>query len=191
MDSRDGRMPKGHVSVRIRELALLLLAFSLTIAACGAGPVAGERGKDTTVARPDKVSTASDPTSYVVKRRSVNGREVFLIKQQPGSLPAGITDGGRLIMDDKGCLRIKDKGDEGPGYLLVWPPHYSLSAEGGEIRILDGKGRVKARVGDEIKVSGAGLESDKQLNQERDVPEECRRGVHWIVGERVSIRRGD
>ena len=166
----------------------MLVAVSL--AACAGGPVAGERGKDTTAARPDKVSSTSDPETYIVERKSANGEEVFFIKQKPDVLPPTAQDRGEVVLDEKGCIRMKAPGQESDS-LLVWPSDFEMSTEGGEIRILDGKGWVKARVGDEIRTGGGGIsfleanfDSARELGQHFGVPRECRRGgTYWVVGE--------
>ena len=132
---------------------------------------------------------SDDIRSYVFERRSVNGRELFFIKQKPGLLPLTALGGGKLVADGKGCFRLKTPGEK-LGYLLIWPPSFRLDTDGGKARILNGKGRVVARPGDNLRIGGggisglsAGMTSNEALGRERNVPKECRRGSHWIVGQ--------
>ena len=37
-----------------------------------------------------------------------------------------------------------------PGYIPLWPPQYELDADGHGARILDGRGQIVARVGEEV-----------------------------------------
>lgn len=182
--------------------AALLVVGSLVATACG-GVSASDRGEDAAAVRSEKTSSApdrttrasSDPESYVVERKSVRGEEVFFIKQRPGDLPASAAGGGELAVDKKGCLRMHNPG-EGLGFLLVWPADFEMSTEGGEIRILNGKGLVMARVGDVIRIGGggisapeAGFENAEQLGRHFNVPKPCRRGAYWVIGEWGSTRR--
>lgn len=188
-----------------------LVAASLVAAACETGSDAENAGVPSAEESASALSTAPPPFSegppaaiettesdsaqaYIVQRGSVGDKEVFFIKQRPGSLSAGVSVSGRLIVDQGGCLRLRTFNEQQPpDYLLVWPPEYTLGAEDGEILILDGDGHLKARIGDKISVSGAGLSgatgniSDEQLGRERNVPKECRQGAHWVVGEEVSL----
>ena len=82
-------------------------------------------------------------------------------------LPISTNDGrgvylGKLVVED-GCLRLvgdrpvlpDDRFQRYPdnGYLLVWPPGYSINTDVEPIQIIDGAGLIVARVGDTIRVS--------------------------------------
>lgn len=123
------------------------------------------------------VPATESKETFIVERESVNGREVIFIKQEPGGLPAGVSTIGELVVDGRGCLRVRTS-EEAPDWLLWWPSEYTMSTEGGEVRILDGKGRIAARVGDVIEVSGAAASLD--------ATEECGRGPYWAVGTEVD-----
>lgn len=185
-----------RLSVTVLALALLVVS-SLTGVACGAGSVATGQGDDAVItpstATAGRTSqTSTDSEAYIVERKSVEDREVFFIKQRPGGLPASAAGGGELVIDENGCPRMRNAGD-GPDYLLVWPANFEMSAEGGEVKLLGGEGKVMARVGDEIRIGGAGIsaseasfESEEEMGRHFGVPEACRRGAYWVVGEWVG-----
>ena len=90
---------------------------------------------------------------------------------------------GRLVLVD-GCLRIESPhGDE--SQLPIWPPEFGLAAEGEQIQVLDGEGRVVARVGEEVYMGGGGGSAEGLANCVREqLPAACT-GPYWIVGEGV------
>ena len=104
-----------------------------------------------------------------------------------GGGPAALI-GGRLVLDDRGCLRIayayeRVTYDSVP----VWPGDFGLNTEDNEVRVLDRKGRVVGRVGEKIKLGGG--EISKGALQENDVVdkqmlhklfERCP-GDYWLV----------
>ena len=188
----------------LRPAPLLLLCVALSVA-CAGNPAAEDSGKVSKTrlaARPDNASRASgftgadsgDAQAYVFQRRSVKGRELFFIKQKPGLLPMTALGGGKLVVDGRGCFRMRSPGQK-LGLLLIWPAHFRLETGGGKVRILNGKGRVVAKPGDELRVGGgmmsglgSGMTSDVAFDRERNVPKKCRRGAHWILGQWQSPR---
>jgi hypothetical protein len=57
-----------------------------------------------------------------------------------------------LIVGREGCIRMNDPtfDQDEPGYIPLWPPQYELEADGHGARILDGRGQIVARVGEEV-----------------------------------------
>lgn len=99
---------------------------------------------------------------------------------------------GELVADDGGCLRF----GSGPyaGSLPIWPPGYALRAEGGDVRVVDGRGQVVARVGDEVRAGrgedpGSSLEGVGYLDErsQRELPRRCP-GPYFLVGQVLSSR---
>ena len=179
-----------------RPALLLLLCVALSVA-CAGNPVAGDSkvSKTGLAARPDNASWASgftgadsgDAQAYVFQRRSVKGRELFFIKQKPGLLPMTALGGGKLVVDGRGCFRMRSPGQK-LGLLLIWPAHFRLETGEGKVRILNGKGRVVAKPGDELRVGG-GVTSDVAFDWERNVPKKCRRGAHWPTIQWQSLSK--
>ncbi len=99
--------------------------------------------------------------------------EVFFPKHEEGEVPAALA-GGRLALDDEGCIRLVTAGN-GRGATLIWPPDYAARAEGGEIRILDEEGRVVARVGDEVRIGGGFIGKRRALEGVSGVKEQTKR----------------
>lgn len=178
------------------QLALLLLIASLA-SACGGSSVTKAGDENPTTKRLGTTSSEISGQTYAVERKSVNGKQVFFIKERPpGNLPGTAMAGGEVVLDGKGCLRLQSSS-EGLGYLLVWPANLEMSTKGGKIHLLDSKGQVKAEVGERIQVGGAGIDSGnaglkngEQLGRAFGVPEECRRGSYWVVGELPSTNGG-
>jgi hypothetical protein len=59
---------------------------------------------------------------------------------------------GTLIVDGRGCLRLRSAG-EGSATPL-WPPGFELSTGNGGMRVLDARGRLRAKVGEKVRLSG-------------------------------------
>lgn len=174
-------------------LVLVLFVAALLAMACGTGPDAEEDANATTADEritaaydvPKTSTTAIQPVErdqeqgYVVKRGSVGDRRILFVKREPGPEPLWPTMSvaGELAVDAEGCIRLLPPGDM-PGWLLLWPSDYEFRTGGGEVRIHDGDGRIVAKEGDEIGVSGGGSATER-----RGVSEECRRGQYWDIDE--------
>jgi hypothetical protein len=90
---------------------------------------------------------------------------------------------GRLVLAD-GCLRIESVHGDG-SQLPIWPPEFDLAAQGDEIQVLDGEGRVVARVGEEVYMGGGGGSATALAGCVREqLPDACS-GPYWIVGDGV------
>ena len=96
-------------------------------------------------------------------------------------MTAGIR--GKLVLDDRGCLRVKDPADR-VSVVPVWPAPFELDTEGEDVRVLDASGRVVAQVGREVYMSGG--EVGRSLEGKRQLQERCP-GVYWIIGTEVRI----
>ena len=93
-----------------------------------------------------------------------------------------------------GCLRVRPFpthnaliGDP-DSYLMLWPANFSVSDEGGDVRVIGGSGIIKAWVGVTLRVSG-GRWHKENVPQEllSSIPEACHEyGYYWQVGDEVS-----
>lgn len=106
---------------------------------------------------------------------------------------------GRLLTVD-GCVRLEGAhGDSGD--VVVWPPGYSLDRRDGEVLVLNEKGEVEARVGDEVEMGGGEISEDalaekpeaqrRAFEKERHrygVPGRCR-GPLWVAAPNVRVLR--
>lgn len=94
---------------------------------------------------------------------------------------------GELLLDND-CLRINDGYSN---YLIIWPPGFSMRTEGEEIQVIDSNGKVVARVGDNIYVSGGEFPGEKAREYIEEsivgkpLPAGCP-GPYWIVGAIVK-----
>lgn len=92
---------------------------------------------------------------------------------------------GRLVADDKGCLRMSDQ--YGTATVPLWPPKYTPDTKGDEIRVRDAKGKVVAQVGERVTLGGGGVGKDMVKNDrlvngrtERELFERCP-GNYFLV----------
>ena len=86
------------------------------------------------------------------------------------------------------------------GFVPLWTPQYEPDTGNDGIRILDGRGRVVARVGEHVTMGGGGI--DRKTLEERDFMEErsmrklfgrCSGNDYWMVsnGGCAQPRRGE
>ena len=75
---------------------------------------------------------------------------------------------GKLVVNN-GCLRAEapsyDASDPRSSWLLIWPAAFTLEAESGSVRIVDGLGRVAAQVGDHVRLSRADVTYQQATEQ--------------------------
>ena len=81
------------------------------------------------------------------------------------------------------CLFIQSIW-QGNKLLPIWPPEYSLRVEGDQVLVLDAKGEVAVRVGDEVYMGGGGGTPEAWTLQQ--IPPACR-GEYFIVGCEVRL----
>jgi hypothetical protein len=105
--------------------------------------------------------------------------------------------GGRLRLDDEGCIRMTLPGEDPESDRVpVWPPNFELDAGGGKVRILDRRsGRVVAEVGKRVIMGGGDITREalreNGIMEEEQVLELFERcpGDYWMVGEGVQVPR--
>ena len=95
--------------------------------------------------------------------------------------------GGKLVVDEKGCLRTKMSPDD-PGTVPLWSSGFELDTTGGEVRVLDRNRRVVARVGEEVVMGGGGvarktLEGNDVLDErtKQELFERCSDPPHYFL----------
>ncbi len=96
---------------------------------------------------------------------------------------------GELVLDGEGCLRVRGDGSLVP----VWPPGFGVEISGEEVRILDERGRVVARVGDEVEIGGGEAPAAERIaaldeRTKRDLRERCP-GQYWLASPDVDVIR--
>lgn len=90
---------------------------------------------------------------------------------------------GKLVLVN-GCLRVNN--DEGTSYLPIWPRSFAWRTSGNTIEVIDGNGRLAARLGDHVRVGGGEMPAQyisKYVLQ--PLPESCS-GPYWIVGNEIT-----
>ena len=98
---------------------------------------------------------------------------------------------GKLVVSN-GCLRAEapsyDANDPRSSWLLIWPAAFTLEAESGSVRIVDGLGRVTAQVGDHVRLSRADVTYQQAMEQGlvEDLAEDCAE-PYLMVGDEVTV----
>lgn len=132
--------------------------------------------------------TDGPTTVYSYDTEMFHGTEVFFPRQrQPESIGPLARGGGKLVLDDVGCIRMKPAPDD-PGWVPIWPAKFALNTRGAEVRILDGKGRVVAEVGEKVVMGGGevGLQKDiVDARTMRELRNRCPGGGYWLVNPPV------
>jgi hypothetical protein len=79
------------------------------------------------------------------------------------------------------CLHVQSLSGE--VLLPVWPPEFTLRAEGEQVMVVDGEGQVAARAGEEVYLGGGyvGITDEWVLQQ---IPAACQ-GEYFVVGNEV------
>ena len=121
----------------------------------------------------------------------VEGPEVHFPQHDapPGTDDGGSYWAGQLVLHD-GCLGVEVPPDvNGPGgtRLLIWPNGYAADVEGLDVRVVDGNGKVAARVGDHIRLTHATISYTEASDQGlvRGIPEACE-GPFYLVGDEIT-----
>jgi hypothetical protein len=95
------------------------------------------------------------------------------------AMAAALTGTLRL---EEGCLRVDSLHGDG-SLLPIWPPGYTLRAEGEQVLVIDGEGQAVARAGEEVYMGGGSVPvTDEWVLQQ--IPPACR-GEYWVVGTGV------
>ena len=113
------------------------------------------------------------------------GAIVFREHHRPlGTDTGGEYLAGRLALRE-GCLRVEvgsnNTANPGVSWWLIWPSGFNFQTHLGTVQVVDGQGRIVARVGDHIRLSrtafGSGLR--KGLSEDCAVP-------YFLVGDEVT-----
>ena len=98
---------------------------------------------------------------------------------------------GKLVISN-GCLRAEapsyDASDPRSFWLLIWPAAFTLEAQSGSVRIVDGLGRVAAQVGDHVRISRADVTYQQAMEQGLvgGLHEDCAE-PYLMVGDEVTV----
>ena len=144
-----------------------LVAISLATAACGAGPA------------------AQDPATTHSTGPTTTAAGMFFPTQKPARFGYEELQSGELVRDAEGCLRVRY---EAGTVVPLWPSGFEARVRGDEVRVLDGEGRVVARVGAKISMGGGGIREDALTEEildqrtKRELLERCP-GTYYLVQE--------
>ena len=98
---------------------------------------------------------------------------------------------GQLVISE-GCLRAEapsyDANNPRSSRLLIWPGAFTLEAESGSVRIVDGLGRIAAHVGDHVRLSRAAVTYQEAMDEGlvEGLSEDCAE-PHLLVGDEVTV----
>ena len=102
---------------------------------------------------------------------------------------------GQLVLKE-GCLLVEVPSDptaRGASRLAIWPSSFSLDENSETLRVVDGHGRVAARVGDYIRLSWAKLtyEEAKRSELVTGMPEHCPPSRIFVGGDVTAFAPRD
>jgi hypothetical protein len=166
------------------NVMIFLLIFMMLVSACSG----------------DKIATTDVPSGLTSTVDDMNAEPTIDICI-PLDLPdvafprQEVVEGSREVMEaelvgdlvlNEGCLQIESLyGDS--SYLPIWPPEFTARMDDGIPAILDGKGNVAGRVGEEIYMGGGETSgSTLPVCVQEQIPASCS-GKYWIVGEGVRL----
>ena len=147
-----------------RQALIVSVLFALAVAGCGGG-----QGREVVGAFPQHdVPIATD-----------SGNQFITVQ---------------LVLKE-GCIRADAPPPDSispKSLLIVWPHSFTLSTEDGSVRIVDETGRIAARIGDHVRLSGTmarWIRARSQTARWRELkqlmPKECE-GPYWLVGDYVT-----
>ena len=115
--------------------------------------------------------------------------EMFFAERQPGGADMLSEIRGKLVIDDQGCLRVRHAGGS-PA--VVWPAGFEPKVGSDGMRVLDGEGRVAARVDEAVRMGGGetGISDNGAVDDrtERELRKSCP-GPYWIAAPPVRMPR--
>ena len=94
---------------------------------------------------------------------------------------------GRLVLSEE-CLRAEAPSNSRPSWLIIWPSSFTLESESGTVQIVDGHGRIAARVGDHIRLSRAAVtyQEARDRGLVEGLSEDCAE-PYFLVGDEVTV----
>ncbi|MHB0877897.1 MAG: hypothetical protein ACYC5O_17810 [Anaerolineae bacterium] len=100
----------------------------------------------------------------------------------PGTRLTALLIGKAVLVD--GCFRVVMPSPPYESLLLVWPPEYEVTVEGGSVRIVDYLGQVSVlRAGQTLRLGGGMTgESNMRRQLRPGMPPDCP-GPYWVVGD--------
>lgn len=150
---------------RILRASCLLLLTS-TVVCCG------KQSSTDTSATPSTISVVTFPTQHPLP--------------DPQSYPASELTGQLLL--DRGCIRIAKAQSS---HMIVWPSGFGYRLVNGQLIIVDTTGAERARVGQNISLSGGEIAADPTAWQQTAAlqqfpPPKCS-GPFWLAAPDIRV----
>ncbi|PCC68006.1 hypothetical protein SAMN02745121_04651 [Nannocystis exedens] len=87
------------------------------------------------------------------------------------------------LIEQSGCLRVSPDGKQ-PGHLLIWQPGYTARRAGDRVEVVDGTGKVVARVGEPLRTGGGHVSLNEALRKQLKTPLDAACvGPYWLMGQ--------
>jgi hypothetical protein len=114
---------------------------------------------------------------YIDRYPNPSGGEIYFLRQITGSPWMEALLEGVLILDEHGCLRAETPFGNAP--LIVWHHNFDLQISANTMEVIDGAGRVVARVDEPLSIGGGSALSPDILG----LPIPACPGPYWMLGE--------
>ena len=145
------------------------------------------RGETFVVGNEVRPNLHYDSDLFALDLVSTTQQTVLFLRYKP-ALDEQVAEGGPMagklvVYDYYRCLHLQ--ADWGPGAVtLLWPANWSARVDGETFVVLDGTGRVVARVGDEVHLRGRAIPHSADVAVYRqlidELPGDCI-GASWLV----------
>lgn len=126
----------------------------------------------------DPANISASNTGGVTEYAGPDGQTIYFPRQAPTEVGYTSALEGTLILDENGCLRAPYEGQTlNEAHVILWHYDFSLSVNDEEIVVRNGSGEPVGRVGDWIRMGGAGHPTVSPP----EMPAACP-GPYWILG---------
>jgi hypothetical protein len=105
------------------------------------------------------------------------GQTIYFPKQPPSNSYMTALLEGTLILDENGCLSVKDQ--TGDAHLILWRSDFELQVGSEGIEVLNDEGQVAARVGEEVRAGGG----EGSASAIPGMPLDACPGPYWSLGD--------
>ncbi|MCY1071391.1 hypothetical protein OV090_42000 [Nannocystis sp. RBIL2] len=168
------------------KLFFSMIGPVLALACSAPAQDAGSRPAPTPAAAPAPAPTPTPVPSPAAQPPAAAGAVPVLpeLREASDAFMEALLSG--TLIEQSGCLRVSPDGKE-LGHLLIWQPGYTARRTGDRVEIVDGAGKVVARVGEPLRTGGGQVELNDALRGQLKAPLDAACvGPYWLMGQLQS-----